>query len=180
MVRKTKTQSDACPSKNKDNNPPDEERKTFLVLSFPLIILFNIIKALLFELFIILKFVYNTSSRLLNKPTNPQETVNLEVVKGEETNKELDTMDLLAKQKYHHKRAFEFISQALKIDETQNPGNLIITNPYSTSSYFHFTRQFKLNCILSPLYGRELLVDDVIAFSCYNLVCTCLLCARFQ
>lgn len=126
MVRKTKTQSDACPSKNSDNNTNDEDRKTFLVLSFPLIVLFNIIKALLFELFIILKFVYNTSSRLLNKPTNPQETVNLEVVKGDETNKELDTMDLLQKQKFHHKKAFEFISQALKIDETQNPGNLII------------------------------------------------------
>lgn len=119
MVRKTKTQSDACPSKNSDNKEPDEDRKTFLVLSFPLIVFFNIIKALLFELFIILKFVYNTSSRLLNKPTNQQEVVNLEVVKGDENNFD---MDLTQRQKYHHKRAFEFISQALKIDETQNPG----------------------------------------------------------
>lgn len=122
MVRKTKTQADACPSKNSDNKEPDEDRKTFLVLSFPLIVFFNIIKALLFELFIILKFVYNTSSRLLNKPTNQQEVVNLEVVKGDDSNiKDLD-MDLTQRQKYHHKRAFEFISQALKIDETQNPG----------------------------------------------------------
>lgn len=119
MVRKTKAQSDACPSKNSDNKEPDEDRKTFLVLSFPLIVFFNIIKALLFELFIILKFVYNTSSRLLNKPTNQQEVVNLEVVKGDENNFD---MDLTQRQKYHHKRAFEFISQALKIDETQNPG----------------------------------------------------------
>lgn len=148
MVRKTKTQSDACPSKNSDNSPNEEDRKTFLVLSFPLIVLFNIIKALLFELFIILKFVYNTSSRLLNKPTNPQETVNLEVVKGDE-NKELDTMDLLARQKFHHKKAFEFISQALKIDETQNPGefyNLIIAlHSFNNSPYSLLTFEIKLH-----------------------------------
>lgn len=123
MVRKTKSQSDECPSKKSDNNNSPDERKTFIILSYPLIIFFNIIKALLFELFIILKFVYNTSSRLVNKPTNlQQQTVNLEVVKGDEANKELETMDLLQKQKFHHKKAFEFISQALKIDETQNSG----------------------------------------------------------
>lgn len=142
MVRKTKTQSDACPSKNSDNKEPDEDRKTFLVLSFPLIVFFNIIKALLFELFIILKFVYNTSSRLLNKPTNQQEVVNLEVVKGDENNFD---MDLTQRQKYHHKRAFEFISQALKIDETQNSG--VYCNNFN---YQH-----------SLLY-MEVFVDDVI------------------
>lgn len=142
MVRKTKTQSDACPSKNSDNKEPDEDRKTFLVLSFPLIVFFNIIKALLFELFIILKFVYNTSSRLLNKPTNQQEVVNLEVVKGDENNFD---MDLTQRQKYHHKRAFEFISQALKIDETQNPG--VYCNNFN---YQHF------------LLYMEVFVDDVI------------------
>jgi hypothetical protein len=63
--------------------------------------------------------------------------VNLETVKGDESNKELDTMDLLQKQKFHHKKAFEFISQALKIDETQNPGNLIIAS-HSTQSLSTF------------------------------------------
>lgn len=117
MVRKTKNQTDACPSKNSGNDS-DKERKTFLLLSFPIILVFNILKTLLFELFIILKFVYNTSSRILNKPSNQTEEVNLETVNGSE---EIDTtMDLLARQKYHHKRAFEYISQALKIDETQN------------------------------------------------------------
>lgn len=33
---------------------------------------------------------------------------------------------LLAKQKHHHRRAFEYISKALKIDE-ENEGNLICT-----------------------------------------------------
>lgn len=158
MVRKTKTQSDACPSKNSDNSKNEEDRKTFLVLSFPLIVLFNIIKALLFELFIILKFVYNTSSRLLNKPTNPQETANLEVVKGEETtNKELDTMDLLQKQKFHHKKAFEFISQALKIDETQNSGNLIIQWQFNTvhNNLLIVSRHLKIKLHFLALNGRN-------------------------
>lgn len=122
MVRKTKNQTDACPSKNSDNDSNTTERKTFLLLSFPIVFVFNVLKTLLFELFIILKFVYNTSSRILNKPSNIIEEVNLEVVNGGE---EIDTMDLLQKQKYHHKRAFEFISQALKIDETQNSGESI-------------------------------------------------------
>lgn len=131
MVRKTKNQTGACTSKNSDNTETEnDERKTFILLSFPIVLVFNIIKALLFELFIILKFVYNTSSKILNKPSNQAEVVNLDSVKGDENNcKELDTMDLLQKQKYHHKRAFEYISQALKIDETQNTGNLIKLSP---------------------------------------------------
>lgn len=129
MVRKTKTQPSACSSSTTENsdNSPDNDRKTFIVLSLPVIMIFNLLKNLLFELFIIIKFIYNTSSRLLNKPAN-QDNVNLETVKGEDSlnnmNKgsENSTMDLLQLQKYHHKKAFEFISQALKIDETQNPG----------------------------------------------------------
>lgn len=85
--------------------------------------MFNLIKAILFELFIVLKFVYNSSSRILNKPsTTSQEEVNLEAVKGDE-NKE---MDLIQLQKNHHKKAFEYISQALKIDETQNAGVYVL------------------------------------------------------
>lgn len=129
MVRKTKSQTGACTSKNSDTTETEnEERKTFILLSFPIVLVFNIIKALLFELFIILKFVYNTSSKILNKPSNQAEVVNLETVRGDDNSsnlKELDTMDMLQRQKYHHKRAFEYISQALKIDETQNTGNLI-------------------------------------------------------
>lgn len=125
MVRKTKNQTDACPSKNSGNDS-DKERKTFLLLSFPIILVFNILKTLLFEIFIILKFVYNTSSRILNKPSNQTEEVNLETVNGsEDIDATMDSMDMLQRQKYHHKRAFEYISQALKIDETQNSGELL-------------------------------------------------------
>lgn len=85
--------------------------------------LFNLIKTILFELFIVLKFVYNSSSRILNKPStvSQEDDVNLEVVKGDD-NKGTTEMDLLQLQKHHHKKAFEYISQALKIDETQNAG----------------------------------------------------------
>ena len=131
MVRKTKNQTGACTSKSSDSAETENERKTFILLSFPIVFVFNIIKALLFELFIILKFVYNTSSKILNKPSHETDTVSLETVKGDDNSaKELDTMDLLQKQKYHHKRAFEYISQALKIDETQNSGNLIKLSCY--------------------------------------------------
>lgn len=121
MVRKTKA---ACPNKSESENSQDndKEKKTLIFLSFPIVMLFNLIKTILFELFIVLKFVYNTSSRILNKPSSStdQEEVNLETVKGDEN--KASEMDLLFQQKTHHKKAFEFISQALKIDETQNTG----------------------------------------------------------
>lgn len=122
MVRKTKTSIGSSSKADEDSSTNEtEKRQTFIILSFPLVALFNFIKLLLFEIFVVLKFVYNTSSRVLNKPsTNQEETVNLEVVKGDD-NKATE-MDLLQRQKQHHKKAFEFISQALKIDETQNTG----------------------------------------------------------
>lgn len=128
MVRKTKTTtSNSPPSKEEasDNSLDNEtEKKTLIFLSFPIVLLFNFLKTILFELFIVIKFVYNTSSRILNKPpsTTNQEEVKLEIVKGDENKG--DDMDLLQMQKNHHKKAFEYISQALKIDETQNPGAL--------------------------------------------------------
>lgn len=125
MVRKTKATSTSCASSktesNGDSSSEESEKKTFIILSFPIVMLFNLIKTILFELFIVLKFVYNTSSRILSKPsTAGQEEVNLEVVQGDD-NKATE-MDSLQLQKHHHKKAFEYISQALKIDETQNPG----------------------------------------------------------
>lgn len=126
MVRKTKTSIGSSSKADEDSSTNEtEKRQTFIILSFPLVALFNFIKLLLFEIFVVLKFVYNTSSRVLNKPsTNQEETVNLEVVKGDD-NKATE-MDLLQRQKQHHKKAFEFISQALKIDETQNTGVCVI------------------------------------------------------
>lgn len=162
MVRKTKNQTDACTSKNSDN-ASESERKTFLILSFPLVFCFNIIKLLLFELFVILKFVYNTSSKILNKPSNHTEDINLETVNASE---EIDTMDMLQKQKYHHKKAFEYISQALKIDETQNSGEYGRKYSIKMSSYKQSIESMKRK--------KETFKDDVIVFGILYLVCTCL------
>ena len=131
MVRKKPSSS--CPSSEKENSSNNEtEKKTLIFFSFPLVMIFNLLKTILFELFIVLKFVYNTSSRILSKS---QETeVNLETVKADEQN----SMDLLQLQKNHHKKAFEFISKALKIDETQNPGENFILS--SVSIRFEMSR----------------------------------------
>lgn len=123
MVRKTKASTSACPTSQTDSreNPNDSsEKKTLIFLSFPVIMIFNALKYILFELFIVLKFIYNSSSRILNKPAVANNGEVLEVVKGDD-NKGTE-MDLLQLQKHHHKKAFEYISQALKIDETQNAG----------------------------------------------------------
>lgn len=112
--------------------------------------LFNLIKTLLFELFIVLKFLYNTSSRILNKPTAAnQQEVNLETVKGDENNS-LTEIEL---QKFHHKKAFEHISQALRIDETQNPG------------VYKMIKLFVINIDgQTALYGNSRFEDDVMSF----------------
>lgn len=131
MVRKSKATTSSCPSSNTNNsesspnNNENTEKRTLIILSFPIVMIFNLLKTILFELFIVLKFVYNSSSRILNKPASTTE-VNLETVKADE---QKDSMDILQLQKNHHKKAFDFISQALKIDETQNLGeNCILSS----------------------------------------------------
>lgn len=136
MVRKTKASS-SCPSDKENSSNNETEKKTLIFLSFPIVMIFNLLKTILFELFIVLKFVYNTSTRILK----PQETeVNLETVKADEQN----SMDLLQLQKNHHKKAFEFISQALKIDETQNPGENFILSSVSIWSELKCLGEFQI------------------------------------
>ncbi|XP_048508076.1 spastin isoform X2 [Athalia rosae] len=133
---------------------PSIHKRNLYIVSFPLIFLFNILRTLLYQLFVIFKYFYTSTSRLVhrskninncNKPSN----CHLEIIVGQDnsdkdnllaiTGSGLESEDqmsqisrrptgpgpgdpLLAKQKHHHRRAFEFISKALKIDE-ENEGH---------------------------------------------------------
>lgn len=117
----------------RNGSQPSVHKRNLYIVSFPIIILFNILRSVLYQLFVIFKYLYSASSRFVHKPGNNGEC-NLEVVvKDGIVSTELASEDmanihnvgpgdpLLAKQKHHHRKAFEYISKALKIDE-ENEG----------------------------------------------------------
>ncbi|XP_018579707.1 spastin isoform X1 [Anoplophora glabripennis] len=144
MVRKN--QSGKSPSKKSRKSDPDAShsnvmfssysttsvhKRNLCIVSFPIIFLFNILRSLLYQVFVILRFIYCSSSTYFVR--HPR----VDCENGEKDNcvivEEITEMaqvrnagpgpgdPLLAKQKHHHRRAFEYISKALKIDE-ENEG----------------------------------------------------------
>lgn len=116
-------------------------KQNFYIVSYPIILLFNILRTLLYQLFIIFKYIFTASSRIVYRPVVLRKDCSkLEIVTDDgnktvsEPGEEIIQMStvpkqigpgpgdpLLAKQKHHHRRAFEYISKALKIDE-ENEG----------------------------------------------------------
>ncbi|XP_026480541.1 spastin isoform X2 [Ctenocephalides felis] len=152
MVRKN--QAGKSPNKNSRKNDvadsfkviradsdaqPSVHKRNLYIVSFPVIFLFNILRLVLYELYVILKFIYTNSTQFVYKSKNKCDSHEFEVIVNDNTvieQKHLDEMatshkntltapgpgdPLLAKQKHHHRRAFEYISKALKIDE-ENEG----------------------------------------------------------
>ncbi|XP_053695056.1 spastin isoform X1 [Sabethes cyaneus] len=140
------------------------------IISFPVIFVFNILRSLLYQLFVVFRYIYNFTTKVVYKPV--KKDCGLEIVVndqkpnqkefsitnqhqlhdkqhydsqhqplqyptshilvnsvGSEMSAQRSTSGsqvgpgdpLLAKQKHHHRRAFEYISKALKIDE-ENEG----------------------------------------------------------
>jgi spastin len=144
MVRKTQSKS---PGKKSRKSDPDVSRndvmfasysetsvhkRNLCIVSFPIIFLFNILRSLLYQIFVILRFVYCSSSNYLIKKRQFECESNQggSCVVVEEISEMAQVHrvsgpgpgdPLLAKQKHHHRRAFEYISKALKIDE-ENEG----------------------------------------------------------
>lgn len=132
-----------------DGSQPSVHKRNLYVVSFPLILLFNVLRTLLYQLFMVFKYLYTSTSQLIQRRQASKQVCQLEIVVGQKptdgrlTNSgqvEGEIMSqlprrpigpgpgdpLLAKQKHHHRRAFEFISKALKIDE-DNEGILFIS-----------------------------------------------------
>lgn len=105
-------------------------KRNLCIVSFPIIFLFNILRSLLYQIFVIIRFVYCSSSNYFVRGQTPnvvleENSVVVEEIAGMshvQRNPGPGPGDpLLAKQKHHHRRAFEYISKALKIDE-ENEG----------------------------------------------------------
>lgn len=111
-------------------------KRNLCIVSYPIIFLFIILRSLLYQIFVILRLIYCSSASLLIRKRsdtivythNVDEHEKCVIV--EEPHEMSHTTryagpgpgdPLLAKQKHHHRRAFEYISKALKIDE-ENEG----------------------------------------------------------
>ncbi|XP_029036344.1 spastin isoform X1 [Osmia bicornis bicornis] len=126
-----------------DASQPSVHKRNLYIVSFPLILLFNVLRTLLYQLFVVFKYLYTSTSQLIQRRQASKQTCQLEIVVGQKSTESLNNNlnnsgqlenegmsqvprraigpgpgdPLLAKQKHHHRRAFEFISKALKIDE---------------------------------------------------------------
>ncbi|XP_053668978.1 spastin [Anopheles marshallii] len=143
-------------------------KQNLYIISFPVIFVFNVLRSLLYQLFIVFRYVYNFTTKVVYKPVKKE--CGLEIVINTEQQQQQHQYSLLqqeqqqgvtdsnlqaghplqssqsgvlvhsegremsiqrsasgsqvgpgdpllAKQKHHHRRAFEYISKALKIDE---------------------------------------------------------------
>lgn len=108
---------------------PSVHKRNLYIVSLPLILLFNVLRVIIYQLFVVFEYLYTSTSRLIKKKQAAKSSCQLEVVVDKETAEEMSKNvirrpvgpgpgdPLLAKQKHHHRRAFEYISKALKIDE---------------------------------------------------------------
>ncbi|XP_073994220.1 spastin isoform X2 [Rhodnius prolixus] len=136
-------------SNNSTNNEKETvHEKNLHIASLPIIFVFNILRSVIYLFFIILRYIWKSSAKVMlfkkNAEENRQSAEVKHIVEGIEVSEELICRELicrmashkskqngdhsstseplLAKQKEHHRRAFEFISKALKIDE-ENEGH---------------------------------------------------------
>ncbi|XP_052756409.1 spastin isoform X2 [Galleria mellonella] len=137
---------------------PSVHKRNLYVVSFPIIILFNVLRSILYQLFIIFKYLYSASHRLMHKPRKSGEcnlevvvkdgVVSTEVLHGEEMSHihSVGPGDpLLAKQKHHHRKAFEYISKALKIDE-ENEGQKELAIELYKKGIYELERGIAVDC----------------------------------
>lgn len=140
------SESDATPT---TETRESVHKQNLYIVSFPIILLFNILRSILYQFFIVFKYIFNVSSHFLHHPLRKRDKNTSEqclnragasepLVLTTEHRPAVPTVmplpiptqstgpgpgdPMLAKQKHHHRRAFEYISKALKIDE-ENEGN---------------------------------------------------------
>uniref|UniRef100_T1J5Z5 Spastin n=1 Tax=Strigamia maritima TaxID=126957 RepID=T1J5Z5_STRMM len=144
MHRKSKSPRKAHDTTGKkigNSSSESVHKRNLCVASFPVIILFNIIRGLAYQLYLLCRYLYHAAShfRHFMRPAGELQNQNQENIEGLVAHNEQDVVvdmsnsnqksscgpgpgdPVLAKQKHHHRKAFEYISKALKIDE-ENEG----------------------------------------------------------
>lgn len=121
-------------------------KRSFLIITYPVIFLFLLIKSVLCYLFLLLKtfgkLVFDSTKFIYESQLHKNKSLTQNAVDIPVATEKMSTSNkyqpgpgdpLLVKQKQHHRRAFEYISKALKIDE-ENEGKqsikLYILEPF--------------------------------------------------
>ncbi|XP_055945167.1 spastin-like [Argiope bruennichi] len=135
-------------------------KKTFHILFFPLTFLLNSFTFLFSELF---KFVRGLCTSVQQSVNTSKTNLNIaENVHGFlVTDKEMNPENPFALQRYHHRRAFDFISKALKIDE-ENDGPKDLAIEYYRKGIDELKRGIAVNCNqgTGPTWERSRRLQD--------------------
>ncbi|XP_078590990.1 spastin-like isoform X4 [Branchiostoma floridae x Branchiostoma japonicum] len=101
--------------------PPEKKqsphKKNLHIAAYPLIVLFNLISHLVFQIWLFFTFVYRQVLKRRARNTNQAARDRVDTMSGETGAGD----PALTRQRAYQKKAFEFISRALKIDE-ENSG----------------------------------------------------------
>ena len=115
-----------CAKKERKNDTDTSSlhRRNFRIVALPVILLFNLLRILAFQLWLLLSNAYDIAHALRAKQKRRVTETELEEVQVKMANNMHRRTTsagpgepALAKQKHHHRKAFEHISKALKIDE---------------------------------------------------------------
>ena len=118
--------------KSSDKDDPNVHRQNFRIVAGPMVIVFSVLRFLAFQLWILLCAVISNAQALRSSATTSKACKQNQKERATENQKQQHTQKMphtgfdhpaTVKQKQHHRKAFECISKALKIDE-EDKGNL--------------------------------------------------------
>ena len=95
-------------------NQSSVHRKNFQIAAYPVIALFDLVRFIAFYLWLLLSLTFNIVIKVI-----PGERISVLMTNRGDRRIQFDddNESPLTKQKRHHRRAFELISKALKLDE---------------------------------------------------------------
>lgn len=111
-------------AKVKISNNPSVHRRNLRIVSLPLLLLFSLLRAIAFQLWLAISAGLSASRRILTRRKSTTDAEVVTAMSGRTTHRAsvMTGEPTLNKQKQHHRNAFEHISKALKIDE-EDSGN---------------------------------------------------------
>jgi len=114
---------------NKTKSQPTDHtsfhRRNFRIIAAPLLLVFSLLRIIALQLWVVLNFLSCKSSALAHRAKGtgyrPQRDAEIGIKMSSRPQRSPGPADpALATQKHHHRKAFEYISKALKIDEEDN------------------------------------------------------------
>lgn len=112
-------------NKQKDRGGGRVHRTNLQTAALPVLLLFQLLRYLAYQVWVVLSVVCRTGAYALPASTSTSQSKETQMATGQQRTVVGPGEPALAKQKHHHRKAFEFISKALKIDEEDHRGILI-------------------------------------------------------